>query len=122
MSAEERLQAVEQMVAAMQMEVVQARAAAAQAEQRATDAETRVLGARTEGFVDTRLLWEPKSFDGATDNWRQFKFTFLAYAGAVDARRKRAMIESDSDARSSNHELSLASQRSTGFNTAGITW
>ena len=54
MSAEERLQAVEQRV--MQTEVIQARTAAAQAEQRATDAETRVLGVRTEGVVDSRSL------------------------------------------------------------------
>ena len=95
MSAEERLLALEQLVVAMQGEVLQARTAAAQAEQRATDAEARVLGARNEGVVDTRLLEKPKSFDGAMDNWRQFKFTFLGYAGAVNARLKQAMIESE---------------------------
>ena len=36
-----------------------------------------------------------KSFDGSTDSWRQFKFTFLGYAGAVDSRLKQAMIESE---------------------------
>ena len=71
MSAEERLQA---------LEVLQERTAAAQAESRATDAETHVLGARNEVVVDTRLLGKPKSFDGAMDNWRQFRFTFLGYA------------------------------------------
>ena len=45
--------------------------------------------------METRLLGKLKSFDGATDNWRQFKFTFLAYAGAVNARLKRGMIESE---------------------------
>ena len=69
------------------------RTAAAQSEQRATDADTVVLGVRGEGVVDTRLLGKPKSFDGATDNWRQFKFTFLGYAGLVDSRLKQAMIE-----------------------------
>ena len=62
MSAEERLLAFEQLVAAMQGEVISALTAAAQAEQRATDAETRVLGTRGEGVVDTRLLGKPKSF------------------------------------------------------------
>ena len=56
MSAEERLLALEQLVAAMQGEVISALTAAAQAEQRATDAATRVLGVRGEGVVDTRLL------------------------------------------------------------------
>ena len=95
MSAEERLLALEQLVAAMQVEVISALTAAAQAEQRATDAETRVLGVRGEGVVDTRLLGTPKSFDGSADSWRQFKFTFLGYAGAVDSRLKQAMIESE---------------------------
>ena len=95
MSAEERLLALEQLVAAMQGEVISALTAAAQAEQHATDAETRVLGVRGEGVVDTRLLGKPKSFDGSTDSWRQFKFTFLGYPGAVDSRLKQAMIESE---------------------------
>ena len=77
------------------IEVLQARTAAAQAEQRATDAEARVLGARNEGVVDTRLLGKPKSFDGAMDNRRQFKFTFLGNAGAVNATLKQAMIEKE---------------------------
>ena len=71
------MQALKQLVTVMQSEVISARTAAAQAEQRATDAETRVLGVRGEGVVDTRLLEKPESFDGTTDNWRQFKFTFL---------------------------------------------
>ena len=79
----------------MQSEVIAARTAAAQAEQRATEAETRVLGVRAEGVVDTRLLGKPKNFHRATDNWRQFKFTFLGYAGAVDSRLKQVMIESE---------------------------
>ena len=95
MSAEDRLQALEQLVTVMQSEVIAARTAAAQAEQRATEAETRVLGVRGEGVVDTRLLGKPKNFDGTTDNWRQFKFTFLGYAGAVDSRLKQVMIESE---------------------------
>ena len=45
--------------------------------------------------MDTRLLEKPKSFDGTTDNWRQFKFTFLGYVGAVDSRLKQVMIESE---------------------------
>ena len=45
--------------------------------------------------MDTRQLGKPKSFDGSTDSWRQFKFTFLGYAGAVDSRLKQAMIESE---------------------------
>ena len=95
MSPEERLLALEQLVAAMLGEVISALTAAAQAEQRATDAETRVLGVRGEGVVDTRLLGKPKSLDGATDSWRQFKFTLLGYAGAVDSRLEQAMIESE---------------------------
>ena len=65
-------------------EVISARTTAAQTQQRATDAETRLLGVKGEGVVDTRLLGKPKSFDGSTDSWRQFKFTFLDYACAVD--------------------------------------
>ena len=95
MLAEERLQALEKLVSVMQSEVISARTTAVQAEQRATDVETRVLGVRGEGVVDTRLLGKPKSFDRTTDNWRQFKFTFLGYAGAVDWRLKQAMIESE---------------------------
>ena len=68
LSDEERLQALEQFVVNMQSEVLQARTAAVQAEQRATNAETRVLGAKYEGFKDTRLLGKSKSFDGAMDN------------------------------------------------------
>ena len=80
------MQPVEQLVTVMQSEVIPARTAAARAEQRATEAETRVLGVEGEGVVDTRLLLgKPKSFDGTTDNWRQFKFTLLGYAGAVDS-------------------------------------
>ena len=78
----------------MQGEVISALTAAAQAEQRATDAETRVLGVRGEGVVDTRRLGKPKGLDGCTDSWRQFKFTFLGCAGAVDSRLKQAIIES----------------------------
>ena len=86
MSAEERLQALEQLVVTMQSEVLQERTAAAQAESRATDAETRVLGARNEGVVDTRLLGKPKSFDGAMDNWRQFKFHVLGLCGCIQRK------------------------------------
>ena len=98
MSAEDRLQALEQLVTVMQGEVLSARSAAAQAEQCATDAETRVLGVRGEGVVDTQLLGKPKSVDGTTDNWRQLKFTcflLLGYAGAFYSRVKQAMIESE---------------------------
>ena len=45
--------------------------------------------------MDTGPLGKPKGFDGSTDSWRQFKFTFLGYAGAVDSRLKQAMIESE---------------------------
>ena len=62
------MQALERLVTVMQSEGISARTAAAQAEQRATEAETRVLGVRDEGVVDTRLLREPKSFNGTTDN------------------------------------------------------
>ena len=79
------MRALEQLVTVMQSEVISARTAAAQAEQGATRAETRVLGVRDEGVVDTRLLVKPKSFDGTTDNLRQFKFTFLGYVGAFDS-------------------------------------
>ena len=44
MSAEDRSQALDQLVIVMLSEVISARTAAAHAEQRATDAETRVLG------------------------------------------------------------------------------
>ena len=84
-----------ELVTVMQSEVMSARTAAAQAELRATDAETRVLGVRGEGVVDTQLLEKQKSFGGTTDSWKQFKFTFLGYAGAVDSRLKQAMIESE---------------------------
>ena len=53
MSAEDRLQALDQLVAVMQGEVSKARAAAAQADQRATDAETRSLALRGAGVADT---------------------------------------------------------------------
>ena len=42
----------------------------------------------------TRLLGKPKSFDSASDNWRQYKCTFLGYAGAV-VRLKQAVLESE---------------------------
>ena len=93
MSAEDRLQAPEQVVPVMHSEVISAKTAAAQDEQRASDAETRVLGVRGEGVVDTRLLGKPKSIDGTTDSWRQFKFTFLGYDGAVDSTLRQVMIE-----------------------------
>ena len=116
MSAEDRLQALEQLVTVMQSEVISARTAAAQAEQRATEAETRGLGVRGEGVVDTRLLGKPKNFDGTTDNWRQFKFTFLGYAGAVDSRLEASNDRKRSVAGKRNHELSLACQRPTSLN------
>ena len=47
---------------------------------------------RGEGVVDTRLLRKPTSFDGTTDNWRQFKFTFLGYGGAVDSRLNAVVL------------------------------
>ena len=87
MSAEERLQALEQLVVASRSEVLQARTAAAQAEQLSTDAETRVLGARDEGVVDISA--------GESVNWKQFKFWFLGSAGAVNARLEHALIESE---------------------------
>ena len=66
MSAEDRLQALEQLVTLMQSEVLLARATAAQAEPRATDAETLSLPVRGEGVVDTRFLGKPKSFHGTS--------------------------------------------------------
>ena len=35
---------------------------------------------------------KPKSFDGTTDNWTRFKFTFLRWCSS---RLKQAMIESE---------------------------
>ena len=63
--------------------------------------------------MDTQLLGKPKSFDGSTDSWRQFKFTFLGYAGAVDSRLKQAMIESEvlPEASITNSALSARDQR-----------
>ena len=95
MSAEDGMQELEQPIIVMQGEVLSARFAAARADKRATASESRVLGVRGEGLLDTRLLGKPKSFDGTTDNWRQFKFTFLGYTGAVDSRFKQALIESE---------------------------
>ena len=95
MSAEERLFALEQLVAAMQGEVISALTAAAQAEQRATYAETRVLGVRGEGVVDTRLLGKPKTFDKTQTG---------------DDRERSAAGGSD-------YELSLACQRPAGLYT-----
>ena len=94
MSVEDRLQPLEQLVTVMQSDVLLARGTAAQAEQRAADAESRSLTVRSEGVVDARLFGKPKSFDGTSDSWRQFKFTFLGYAGVVDMRLKQAKIES----------------------------
>ena len=102
----------------MQGEVPQVRTAAAQAEQRATEA--TVLGVRSEGVVDTRSLGKPRIFDDATDNWRQSKFTFLIYDGAVDARPKQAMIESEVLQESALMDSVLGSQRPTGFNAAAL--
>ena len=45
--------------------------------------------------MDTRLLAKPENFDCTTDNSRQFIFTFLGYAGAVDSRLEQVMIESE---------------------------
>ena len=45
--------------------------------------------------MDTRLLGKPENFDCTTDNSRQFKFTFLAYAGAVHSRLKQVLIGSE---------------------------
>ena len=66
MSAEDRLQALEQLLA-LQGDFLVARAAA-QAEQRATDVELQSLTVRGEGVVDTR------------DNWTRFKFLGCARA------------------------------------------
>ena len=81
MSAEDRLEALAQLVTVMQGEVLNARAAATQAEQRATGAEIRSLALR-----------KPKSFDGTSDSWRLFKLTFLGYAGVFGSRLKQAII------------------------------
>ena len=45
--------------------------------------------------MDTRLLGKPRRFDGTSDSWRQFKLTFLDYAGTTKSRLKKAMIESE---------------------------
>ena len=43
------------------------------------------LTVRRDGVVYTRLLGNPKSFDGTSHTWRRFKFTFHGCAGAVDS-------------------------------------
>ena len=74
--------------------IPRARTPAAQAEPRATEAP--VLGVRSEGVVDTRSLEKPRSFDDATDNERESPSSrSWATLGAVDARPKQAMIESE---------------------------
>ena len=69
----------------LQGEVMNARAAAEQAS---------LIACHTRRNT-TRLLGKPKIFDGRSDIWRQFKFTLLGYAGAVDSRLKQAAIESE---------------------------
>ena len=59
-----------------------------QVEQHATDTETRITAVRGEGVMDMKLLGKPKRFDGTEETERQFKFTFLGHAGAIDARLK----------------------------------
>ena len=71
MSAEDRLQALEQLVTVMLLLLK-------------LDSEQQKRK-RGEGVADPRLLGKPKNFDGMTDNWRQFNSTFLGYAGAVDS-------------------------------------
>ena len=93
MSSEERLQALEQLVTVMHSEVISALTAAAQAEQRATDAETRVLGVGGEGTLD---CWgNQRSSTERQTTRRQFKFTFLGYAGAVNAIMNSALLARD---------------------------
>ena len=87
MSSEERLLALEQLVAAMQGEGISALTAAAQAEQRATDAETRVLGVRGEGVVDTRLLGKPKSLRTVGDSSSSRSWATLAQLTQDSNRR-----------------------------------
>ena len=76
------MQTLGQLVAFMQSYVISARTGFARAEVQ-QKRKTRVLAVRGEGVVDTRLLGKPQNFDGTTDNRRQFKFTFLGYAGEV---------------------------------------
>ena len=107
MSADYRLQTLEQLVTVTQSEAISARTP-----QRATEAETRVHGVRGQGVVDTRLLGKPENFDGTTDNWRLFKFTFLGYVVAVDSRLNQACDDRKrSVAGKRKRELSLACQR-----------
>ena len=44
---------------------------------------------------EKRLFLSVYVYDGTRDNWRQFKFTFLGYAGAIDSRLQQVMIESE---------------------------
>ena len=87
MSAENRLQALEQLMMVMQSDVLLASETAVQAEQRATDAASKTI------VDDTRLLGKSKSIGDTSESWRPCKFTFLRYAGAVDMSRKQNMFE-----------------------------
>ena len=45
--------------------------------------------------VEMQAEADRRKRDGTSDIWRQFKFTLLGYAGAVDSRLKQAAIESE---------------------------
>ena len=62
-------------------------------------------GCRQQGTESWLTLGKPKSFDGTSDFWRQFKFTLFGFAGAVDTRLKQTMIE---DAASVGTRLAMA--------------
>ena len=100
MSAEERLLALEQLVAAMHGEVIKVQ----------SDAETRVLGVRGEGVVDTRLLGKPKSFDGSTDSWR-LQVHVLGQRWSSRLKTQTGDDREQSAAGGIDYELSLACQR-----------
>ena len=83
MSAEDRLQALEQLVDVLQSEVISARSAAAQAEGRATDAETRVLGVRGCRSRGHTTAAETKELRRYNRQLETVQVHVLGFAGAV---------------------------------------
>ena len=104
---QQHMQRMLQRVEAMEGAPNQANTVAAEASQRALDAEARAQAAqsaaaaaqpngngptsRFNSLVDTRLLSEPRNFDGTMGEWKHFKFLFAAYAGAVSSDLRKIM-------------------------------
>jgi hypothetical protein len=107
---QQHMQAMIQRVEAMEAALTQANAASSAASQRALDADARAQAAqsasaangngaptpRFNSLVDTRLLSKPRNFDGTMGGWKQFKFLFTAYAGAVSADLRKIMHDATS--------------------------